>query len=172
MKKTIHIACSLDGFIADSENRIAWLENLSTNPEVGSRIGPFIEKADGVVMGRATYETCLAFEQWPYPDKVTLVVTSSDGPPTTPSTYFLKSDAILEKAESLGIQNLWIVGGGMLNGYMVERGWVDELYVTIAPIVLGNGRSLMASLPIATKLIFQEMHALPDGFVELSYRFR
>lgn len=169
MKTSIHIAASLDGFIADANNGIHWLESLSTNPKVYSRILPFIAEVDGVVMGRKTYEQVLTFGEWSYAGKHCLVVTSSVDVPSTPMTHFIRPDAIMDRSMSLAIQRLWVVGGGDLNGYMVERGWVDELIVTVAPILLGNGKGLMASLGSHVRLHLLEMHDLADGFVELTY---
>jgi dihydrofolate reductase len=172
MKRTIHIAISLDGFIADAQNGIHWLETLSDNPAIFSRIIPFMEAVDGVVMGRKTYDQALELGEWSYSGKPCLVVTSSiDRKPTTPDTYFIHREDVMEKATALGIQNLWVIGGGMLNGYMVSQGWVDELIVTVTPIVLGQGQGLMPTLEQHKRLKLLEVHPLVDGFVELSYTF-
>ncbi|HEX2899749.1 MAG TPA: dihydrofolate reductase family protein, partial [Bacteroidia bacterium] len=162
---------SLDGFVADAANSVRWLEDLSTNIGVFERILPFMQAVDGVVMGRKTYENALEFGEWPYNKKVCLVVTSSTAQPTTPDTYFIRPEAVKSEAERLGIQNLWIVGGGQLNGYMVEQGWVDELIVTVSPILLGSGQPLMATLGKHTHIRLFDVYPLPDGFVELSYDF-
>jgi dihydrofolate reductase len=172
MKRTIHIATSLDGFIADAHNGIEWLETISNDPGIFSRIIPFMESVDGVVMGRKTYDQALTMGEWSYSGKPALIVTSSGGKPTTPDTYFIQPDEIMDRAQALGITHLWVIGGGQLNGYMVERGWVDEMYVTVVPIVLGTGQGLMPTLGHHRKLRLLEVHTLPDGFVELSYAFK
>jgi dihydrofolate reductase len=172
MKRTIHIATSLDGFVADIDNGIQWLNALSTHPETSARILPFIASVDGTVMGRITYETCLAFPEWPFPGKHCLVVTRSQAQPATPTTTFVLPQEIVARAEALGIEKLWIVGGGQLNGYMISRGWVDELIVTVAPILLGKGESLAPTLESHQRLHLREVHPLADGFVELCYGLR
>ncbi|MBK9450651.1 MAG: dihydrofolate reductase family protein [Bacteroidetes bacterium] len=172
MKTTIHIATSLDGFVADAANSVHWLESLSSDIGVFERILPFMQAVDGVVLGRKTYEAALEYGEWPYRKKQCLVVTSSTAQPTTPDTYFIRPEEVMDKANALGIQHLWVVGGGQLNGYMVEQGWIDELIVTVSPIVLGNGQPLMASLGKHTLLQLFDLYPLPDGFIELSYRLQ
>jgi dihydrofolate reductase len=172
MKTTIHIATSLDGFVADTANSVHWLENLSSNIGVFERILPFMQAVDGVVLGRKTYESAMEYGEWPYRKKQCLVVTSSTAQPTTPDTYFIRPEEVMNKANALGIQHLWVVGGGQLNGYMVEQGWIDELIVTVSPILLGAGQPLMASLGKHTQIQLFDLYPLPDGFIELSYKFR
>jgi dihydrofolate reductase len=59
----------------------------------------------------------------------------------------------------------------LLNGYMLEQGWVDELIVTVAPILLGQGIPLFAGLSHHWPLQLREVVQLPCGFVELNYVF-
>ena len=66
MKTTIHIATSLDGFVADAANSVHWLESLSSDIGVFERILPFMQAVDGVVLGRKTYEAALEYGEWPY----------------------------------------------------------------------------------------------------------
>src|SRR5262245_28942084 len=80
---TIHMAASLDGFIARRDGRVDWLET-SDHFEGGTAMTPesvetFLDTIDCYVMGSRTYETALAFEAsglgWSYGDKPTVVLT-------------------------------------------------------------------------------------------------
>src|SRR5690349_11287165 len=86
---TIHMAASLDGFIARKDGRVDWLE---TSDEFvgGDTLDPgfveaFLKTIDCYVMGSRTYETALGFEAkgfgWSYGDKPTFVLTSRELPP-------------------------------------------------------------------------------------------
>ena len=46
--------------------------------------------------------------------------------------------ALLERLKQRGIERLLVEGGGELNWHFVEQGLVDELYVTVAPALLGG----------------------------------
>ena len=80
---TIHMAASLDGFIARRDGRVDWLETSDTF-ETGVAMTPesvekFLDTIDCYVMGSRTYETALDFEAkglgWSYGDKPTFVLT-------------------------------------------------------------------------------------------------
>ena len=66
-KNTVYIATSLDGYIADRDGKLDWLESIP-NPD-GNDFGysDFMENIDALVMGRNTYEVVLGFDiPWPY----------------------------------------------------------------------------------------------------------
>ena len=83
---TIHMAASVDGFIARKDGRVDWLETSDVF-EGGETMDPefvaaFLESIDCYVMGSRTYETALRFESqglgWAYGDKPTFVLTTRD----------------------------------------------------------------------------------------------
>ncbi len=87
---TIHMAASLDGFIARKDGRVDWLETSDDfaggdTPDPGF-VETFLKTIDCYVMGSRTYETALSFEAkglgWSYGDKPTFVLTSRDLPRT------------------------------------------------------------------------------------------
>jgi dihydrofolate reductase len=169
MKSTIHIAASLDGFIADTQGSIAWLEGLATDPQVSERVLAFIGSADVIVMGRLTYEHVLSFGQWPHADKHTIVVSSQSMAPSSPDTVIVPADGLAQALRDRQAEIVWLVGGGQLNAYVLENGMVDEIIVTVAPIILGSGRSLTAALPFPITLQLQSVVQLPCNFLELAY---
>src|SRR5690349_8042117 len=87
---TIHMAASLDGFIARKDGRVDWLDTSDEFPG-GETMDPesvdaFLKTIDCYVMGSRTYETAIGFEAqglgWPYGDKPTFVLTSRELPRT------------------------------------------------------------------------------------------
>ena len=85
---TIHMAASLDGFIARRDGSVDWLDT-SDEFAGGDTMAPesvaaFLETIDCYVMGSRTYETALRFEAkglgWSYGDKPTFVLTRRDLP--------------------------------------------------------------------------------------------
>src|ERR687886_516719 len=87
---TIHMAASLDGFIARTDGSVDWLETSDNfdggDPLTQESIEEFLKTIDCYVMGSRTYEIALAFEAkglgWSYCDKPTFVLTSRDLPRT------------------------------------------------------------------------------------------
>jgi hypothetical protein len=81
---TIHMAASLDGFIARKDGSVDWLETSDVFEGGGTPDPEYVEEflagIDCYVMGSRTYETALGFESkglgWAYGDKPTFVLTS------------------------------------------------------------------------------------------------
>ena len=70
-----YVAMSIDGFIADKNGSVAWLENLPpSDSDYG--YGRLLSSTDALIMGRKTYEQVISFGEWPYADKLTWVMTS------------------------------------------------------------------------------------------------
>src|SRR3954464_15336866 len=97
---TIHMAASLDGFIARKDGRVDWLETSDEFPG-GDTMDPgfveaFLKTIDGCVMGSRTYETALRCEAqglgWSYGDKPAFVLTSRDLPRTRDNVEFHAGD--------------------------------------------------------------------------------
>ena len=67
-----------------------------------------------------------------------------------------------------GGKNVWLVGGGELVGQFHDRGLLDELIVTIAPVTLGAGKSLLprAITTPPLELVSSEVYG---PFVQLRY---
>src|SRR5689334_9215860 len=80
---TIHMAASLDGFIARKDGSVDWLETpdeFAGGESMDSvSVESFLKTIDCYVMGARTYEMALDFEEkgfgWAYGDKPTFVLT-------------------------------------------------------------------------------------------------
>src|SRR5882762_10251914 len=97
---TIHMAASLDGFIARQDGSVDWLET-SDEFAGGDGRGPgfvdaFLKTIDCCVMGSRTYESALRYETngmgWVYGDKPTFVLTCRELPRTRNTVEFYSGD--------------------------------------------------------------------------------
>src|SRR5215468_8609819 len=97
---TIHMASSLDSFIARKDGSVDWLETSDQFPE-GATMDPefveaFLKTIDCYVMGSRTYETALSCEAkgsgWAYGDKPTFVLTTRELPRTRQTVEFYSGD--------------------------------------------------------------------------------
>ena len=118
---TIHMAASLDGFIARRDGSVDWLETSDTF-EGGETLTPesiaeFLASIDCYVMGSRTYETAMNFEArglgWAYGDKPTFVLTSRELPKRRNSVEFCAGDLARLINETLrpNYRSIWVVGG-------------------------------------------------------------
>src|SRR2546430_173330 len=146
---TIHMAASLDGFIARKDGSVDWLE--TSDEFVGGEtmdprfVEAFLSTIDCYVMGSRTYETALSFEAeglgWPYGDKPTFVLTRRELPRTRDTIEFYSGDL----AEFVNgrlrptFRTIWFVGGGVLSAECLRFELADEVRYSILPILIGDG---------------------------------
>jgi dihydrofolate reductase len=179
---TIHMAASLDGFIARKDGRVDWLETsdefiggASLDP---SDVEAFLKTIDCYVMGSRTYETALNFETkglgWAYGDKPTFVLTNRNLPRTRDNVEFYSGDLSQLVNERLrpAFGSIWVVGGGAVSGECLRRGLADEIRYSIVPIVIGDGISFFEKLGGDITLHLAEVNAYKSGIVELRYEVR
>ncbi len=172
---TLHVVSSLDGFIARKDNSVSWLDVKGSVYEAGVSISEeeaaaFVKAIDCYVLGSHTYEHALELG-WPYGDTPTVVVTGRKLPSARESVEFYSGDlkALLDEKLAPRFRNIWLVGGAMLCQRFLELGLVDEIRLTIAPVLLGDGLRLFGSLPTEKRWDLKNVVAYKNGFVGLSY---
>lgn len=65
--------------------------------------------------------------------------------------------------------NIWLVGGAMLCQRFLELGLVDQIRLTIAPVLLSEGLRLFDGSLTEQRWNLKDALAYKNGFVELSY---
>jgi len=179
---TIHMATSLDGFIARRDGRVDWMETSDEFVD-GDTMSPdfvesFLKTIDCYVMGSRTYETALRFEGkglgWPYGDKPTFVLTSRDLPRTRAAVEFYSGDLAKFVNEQLRprFRSIWFVGGGAVAGECLRLGLADQVRYSILPILIGDGIRFFEKLDKDVALHLAEVKAYKNGMVELRYEVR
>jgi dihydrofolate reductase len=172
---TLHVVSSLDGFIARKDNSVSWLDVKGSIYEAGVSISEeeaatFVKAIDCYVLGSRTYEHALELG-WPYGDTPTVVVTGREWPAARESVEFYSGDleTLVDVKLASRFRNIWLVGGAMLCQRFLELGLVDEIRLTIAPVLLGDGLRLFGGLPTEERWDLKNVVAYKNGFVELSY---
>ena len=176
-KVTLHVVSSLDGFIARKDNSVAWLEDGGSVYEAGvsisaEEVATFVKAIDCYVLGSRMYEHALELG-WPYGDTPTVVVTGRKLAPARGSVESYSGDLRTLVAKKLAprYRNIWLVGGAMLAQSFLELGLVDEIRLTIAPVLLGDGLRLFGPLT-QQGWDLKNVAAYRNGFVEVSYSAR
>jgi len=171
---TLHAVSSLDGFIARRDNSVSWLEGYSNTYEAGAVLSPeqiaaFVRSIDCYVMGARTYEHALELG-WPYGDTPVVVVTGRNWPNPGKSVEFYSGDLVelISRKLASRFHNIWLVGGAQLSQSFLELGLVDEIKLTIAPVLLGDGLRLFGN-HAEGRWLLKNVVAYRNGFVELTY---
>jgi dihydrofolate reductase len=181
-KVTIHMAASLDGFVARTDGRTDWMETSDTfaggesmDPEF---VRDFLQSIDCYVMGSRTYETALAFDAngqgWAYGDKSVFVLTTRALPKARETVELVSGDlaSLLNDRLRPVFRSIWLVGGSVVAGEAIRRGLADELRYSILPVAIGDGIRFFDGLDRDVALHLLEAKAYNNGIVALRHAVR
>lgn len=173
MLVTLYIATSVDGYIADEEGNVDWLEGFqgeSTDDEDVEGFTEFFESVDCLVMGATTYEQVLTFGEWPYDDKPTYVFTHRDLSPATDSVEFVNRSVVdLSRDLKQEYDQIWLVGGAQLAQTFLDEHEIDELRLSLVPVLLGGGVPLFDRKYNRQRLRLLDTDVHDTGIVEHHY---
>lgn len=189
-----YCASSLDGYIAEADDSLDWLlgyqgsfENADAEPDPMSEGGAyegFYEGVRALVAGSATYEWILDHlddaggGQWPYRGKPFWVLSSRElRLPEGEGVDVRVADASVgelygEMAAAAGDGVLWVVGGGGVASQFADEGRLDEVHLTVVPVVLGAGKPLFERRLPGGPMQLTGTRAFKSGMVELRYEIR
>lgn len=171
------VASSLDGFIATPDDELDWLLQFDGFAGGKESYDAFMADVGCIVMGGDTYAWLRKHEpgSWPYPETPCWVFTHHElSAPQGADVTFVRGP-VAEFVEDLkaeaGGRNVWIVGGGVLAAQFADAGAVDEIIISIIPVVLGTGKAVLPLSGPTPPLELVSSHTLGRGIVELRYRF-
>lgn len=173
MRKIIYyVATSLDGFIAGKDDDIS---KFAMDGEAVEQYLYDLESFETVIMGRKTYEFGYQFGLKPgepaYPNMEHIIFSNSLKfkneseqvkvvPPHCELLRELKREAGSE---------IYLCGGGMFAGWLMQNGMIDVLKLKINPIILGEGVRLFGNYNIQSKLRMTYNQIFDDGLQIASY---
>jgi dihydrofolate reductase len=161
-----YTATTLDGFIADQDNSLEWLFTRQQDKAGPFNYTDFMAAVGALAMGSTTYEWILDHEfrdkdpaDWKWPYDLPCWVFTHRQLQIVPDAQidFVSGDVGPVHEQMLAAaagRNVWIVGGGDLVGQFADRGLLDEVIVSIAPVTLGSGAPL---LPRRVELLLEEL---------------
>lgn len=172
-KITLYIAASVDGYIADEEGGVDWLEEFQTESDSDEDVegfSEFFETVDCLVMGSTTYEQVLDFGEWPYGNKPTYVFTHRSLSPATEAVQFV-DDEIADLVPEIRQQynHVWLVGGAQLAQSFLQRREIDVIRLSFIPILLGEGIPLFSGEYDEQRLSLFDTTTHGSGIVEHHY---
>jgi dihydrofolate reductase len=169
----LYIATSIDGYIARGDGSLDWLENAdSAEEDYGYE--EFFDSIDTTLMGNATYRQILSFDvEFPYKGKDNYVFTRGEAEETPQATVTNRNprELVRELKKREGA-DIWLVGGGSLNGELLRADLIDRMIITIIPVVLGEGVPLFAGAAPELPWTLTEADAYDSGFLQLTYERR
>ena len=174
---SVFIATSLDGYIADKEGGIDFLHSVPNPDNLDMGYADFVDRIDALLMGRNTFETVLGFNiPWPYIKPVfVLSSTLEEIPEELREKVFLVNGElkkVLKKINQQGYNRLYIDGGQTIQSLLKED-LIDEMIITVIPVVLGGGIPLFSATPDKLNFKCVKSQIFLDQVVQNKYiRFR
>jgi dihydrofolate reductase len=176
-KVTIHMVSSLDGFIAKKDGSVSWLQSTD-HYEAGivlteEDVAKFMKAIDCYVMGSRTYEQALELG-WPYGDVPVIVLTNRNLATGRKNVQFYSGDLshLVNDQLKSKFKNIWMVGGAVLTKAFIRLKLVDDIIISIMPVVLGDGTLFFDYIGQEERLHLKDVKAYRDGMVELWYEIK
>lgn len=174
-KVVLFIAMSLDGYIADSNGGVGWLDGQSKDVGNLDTYSAFAKDIDTVLMGWNTYHqivTELSPAEWIYAGFTTYVITHNKGASTGQIIFTDENPTdLLEKLRRQKGKDIWICGGAKLVQQLMRADAIDRYYISVIPTLLGRGIRLFGEFSTEKKLTLVQTQNY-NGIVELIYERR
>ncbi len=166
---SVFIAASLDGFIARADGALDWLSVVErAGEDYGYRA--FFDGVDALVMGRKTYDTVLGFDAWPNEGKRCIVLTHAPPALKRRDEEFAsgRPGPLLERLAAQGVRSVYVDGGAVIRQFLAAA-VVDELTLSVIPVLLGDGIRLFEGGGADRNLRLIESRSFDSGLVRLKY---
>jgi len=162
---------SLDGYIAQPNDDLSF---LSTVAKEGEDYGytDFISSVDTVIVGRKTYEWVMnQVGEFPHADKNAYVITRT-ARPTIGKTVFYTGNLteLVNKLKAENGKNIYCDGGAEVVNELLKKDLLDEIIISVIPILVGNGTRLFKDSRPEQKLKLVNVKTFDTGLTQLHYK--
>lgn len=165
MQVTIYTATSIDGFIAKKDGDSDWVSEVDADI-----FDEKVKHAGCIVLGRKTFDQYQG-ELYPVEGVTNIVLTNDTDKESSDNVVFVTSvEEALKVAEEKGHNNVMVVGGGLCNKAFFEKNLVDDVIVSLHPIVLGEGIGVFEGGVDMKNLELTGHQDLKDGLIQLHYK--
>jgi dihydrofolate reductase len=168
-KLILGVAISLDGFIEGPNGEYDW---CFTDQDYG--LSDFFKRVDAVFMGRKSYEVVAAAEDGnSWMPKMKEYVFSTTMSTAKPGITLVSADVeqrVREIKQEPG-KDIWLFGGASLTRSLMAVGLVDELWLSVHPILLGAGKPMFSGITERIPLQLIDSQTYSTGLVSVKYRF-
>jgi dihydrofolate reductase len=170
MTVSVFVGISVDGFIARKNGALDFLPPGGGEPHGYTE---FMTSVDALVIGRKTFETVLAFPEWPYGDKRVVVLSSRPVDLSAVRGGVVEQMSgtpaeIVAKLAATGAHHLYVDGGITIQRFL-RAGLVHRLVVTRVPVLIGEGIPLFGALPRDVRLRHVATQHYASGLVKSEY---
>ena len=172
----IMMAMSLDGFVARKDHTLDWLNKQPTKDEDHGFL-EFQDSVDVIVMGSGSFRTVLGFGAWGYtiPGVVLSRSMTNDDIPEVirdkVEVSALEPRELMANFAERGIKRVYVDGGAVIQSFL-KVGLVQDMRITMVPILLGVGIRIFGGTERDVDLELISATPFPSGLVDLVYKVK
>ncbi|MBX3710050.1 MAG: dihydrofolate reductase [Gammaproteobacteria bacterium] len=174
-KMSVYIAISIDGYIAKKDDGLDWLESFSPpfdEPDEDYGFKKFLSQVDAVVMGKNTYKIASSGNIWPYEGKRVIVLSSTlSSVCDNAEIYSGNIQQLIKKLYAEGVRHIYVDGGKTISQFLNE-GLINELIISIIPVILGSGIPLFSNIVHDSWCDLTSSTSYSNGLVQLRYEVK
>ena len=167
MRKVIlNLAVSLDGFIEGPNGEFDW---CFTDQDYG--MTKFLNDTDTIILGRKSYDVLQTMEGDSFPNHEKLVFSRTLTTVNPPYRLInTAAEEVIDQIRATPGKNLWLFGGAELTSTLLVAGLVDEMMLSIHPLLLGSGRPLFTGIQERMYFNLLRTETFSTGLVQLFYQ--
>ena len=168
IKTILYMGISANGYIAKADGNSEW-----TSDEDLKGFYEQSKKAGNIIMGKNTYLVASQYGYFPFPDSLNVVVSHEQIKNTWGDNVIVTNESpkeILLMLEQKGFTMAFLAGGGQLNTSFAKEGLIDEIYLDVEPLVLGQGIKIFADSDFEFSLELIDFRKLNSNTIQLHYK--
>ncbi len=167
MKIILYMAVSIDGYIAKTNGDSDWVSEADVAIFDG-----LIQESGGIIVGNSTFRQ-YKWELYPVEGVQNIVISSREDNAIENDTLFVKSvEQAIEIAEKSWLKKVLLIGGGITNSSFLKLDKIDEIIVSVHPIILGKWIKLFEDIEIHKHLELIESNIINNKLVQIHYRVK
>ena len=172
-KLSLFIAASLDGYIAKPNDDLSFL-NLVEKEGEDYGYSAFTSTIDTIIIGRKTYDYVLkkvGAAHYDNGQRDVYVITRTARPKVGRTTFYTGSlPRLVQQLKSEDGKNIYCDGGAEIINELLQHDLIDEMTISIVPILVGNGIRLFKDNRPEQQLQFVKATSFDTGLVQLFYK--
>lgn len=162
----LNLALSLDGLIEGPNGEYDW---CFTDQDYG--MTEFLARCEAILLGRKSYDTLCQYDANAFPNQKKYVFSNTlvtDAPRTEVVRGHVPD--VVAEIQKKHRGDLWFFGGAQLLTEFLRHDLIDEMHLSVHPLVLGSGTPLFTGLTDRKWWQLLEARTFDSGLVQLIYR--
>ena len=161
---------SLDGYIADKEDDLSFLDIVNKKGE-DYGYSDFLNSIDTVITGRRTYDWVIdKIGELPNKNLNYYVITRNPQANSENIVFFNGNICnLVGELKNIHGKNIFLEGGGQIVSQFLKNKLIDEFIISVIPIILGNGIRLFTENYPKNELNLISFKAFDTGLLKVHY---